>query len=483
MAKKPVKKASRADTWVNTLTGIGDTSRDKRTASMIADAGIDQSTAGVFYRVSDMAARIVDALPEEAMREGFEIRVDDDLEAAEALMARVEELNVEAVFEDALKKERIFGGAGMLVGGIDGANLEGLLRPLDRKRIGEIKSLNVFDAREMRAVEYYNNPLEPKFGEPKVYEVYPRILGVSVEKNLIFRIHESRVIRFSANVAKREDILQNMGWGDPILNRCWEAIRDFDGVHDSAAGLVSDFAQAVYKLQGLHEAMASGQSDKVIARIKLIDMSRSAIRGVLLDAENEDFDRKSTPVSGLAELIDRFANRLAAAAKMPVAMLMGQAPAGLNATGASDTRFYYDQVAAFQRRKIKPQFKALVELLMLEKGSATNGVVPEKWNVNFPPLWQLDDVQQAAVRLSLAQSDKIYLDAGVLVPEEVTNSRFGPEGLSMDVHIDEAARAAFEKEQADAMAQQAELMNARVPADQPGNAKPPQKPAPKRPGF
>ncbi len=61
--------------------------------------------------------------------------------------------------------------------------------------------------------------------------------------------------------------------------------------------------------------------------------------------KKDSFTRVQTPLTNLSDILDRFATRLAAAADMPVTLLMGMSPAGLNATGESDRAFFYDRVS------------------------------------------------------------------------------------------------------------------------------------------
>ena len=60
----------------------------------------------------------------------------------------------------------------------------------------------------------------------------------------------------------------------------------------------------------------------------------------MLVDKNDEFDRVSYNFQGLPDLMDRFAERLAAAADIPATRFMGQAPKGMNATGASDEKNY-----------------------------------------------------------------------------------------------------------------------------------------------
>src|SRR5580704_6823310 len=57
-----------------------------------------------------------------------------------------------------------------------------------------------------------------------------------------------------------------------------------------------------------------------------------------------------------------FSKKCLYASYPPVSLLMGQAPAGMNATGESDTRFFYDQVRA-EQEAIKPKIEKLVKIM------------------------------------------------------------------------------------------------------------------------
>jgi phage-related protein (TIGR01555 family) len=211
--------------------------------------------------------------------------------------------------------------------------------------------------------------------------------------------------------------LLNSGWGDSIFVRIASELRDFDVVWGSAAVLMNDFAQSVYKIKGLAEILGSDGEGALVARMRAIDLMRSTVRAILIDSE-EEFGRQQTPVAGLPEILERFTFRLAAAAEMPCSMLFGQAPAGLNATGDADIRFYYDHLKNRQTRQLKPALERLVRMLM-------QGREPAQWSIMFRPLWQLTEGEQATAHLAQANADKVYLDARVLSPEEVRQSRFG----------------------------------------------------------
>src|SRR4051812_42190173 len=103
------RSVQRADGWANALTGIGNALRDKSLATtMFADQISRQQTEAI-WQGDDMGARIVEIVPHEMLREGFEVCIqDDDAGAAEGITKRLEELDVHSVFQDALQYERAY---------------------------------------------------------------------------------------------------------------------------------------------------------------------------------------------------------------------------------------------------------------------------------------------------------------------------------------------------------------------------------------
>ncbi len=94
--------------------------------------------------------------------------------------------------------------------------------------------------------------------------------------------------------------------------------------------------------------------------------------------------------------------------------LLGQSPSGLSATGESDTRNYYDMIAARQELDLRPQLERLDRLICWSEDIDERGLT-----FAFRPLWQLDEPAKAALALSKAQATQIY--AGLkLWPAAVT---------------------------------------------------------------
>jgi hypothetical protein len=139
-------------------------------------------------------------------------------------------------------------------------------------------------------------------------------------------------------------------------------------------------------------------------------------------------------------MLDRFAIRIAAAGDIPVTRLMGQSPAGLNATGNADIRFWYDKISGLQDRKLRPR----LEYIALVTFAALKIKEPEHWSFRFRPLWQETAKETADARMVQAQADAIYITNCVLSAEEVALARFGGDEYSYDTPVDFEARSKLE---------------------------------------
>jgi uncharacterized protein len=434
------RAVERADGWANALTGIGRADRDKRLSTKMYVDIIDREQQEAIWRGDDMAARIIEKPPGEMMREGFTVHIQDNQAAAEMLMADFKNIGGHAKFREAMEYERAYGGAALLIGANDGAT--DLRQPLNELNIKSLDWLTLMAAYELHPTAYYSDPQAPKFGEPMIFQLHPDMPAITNIGRSYVQVHESRLIRFTGIKVSRRQLRQNNGWGDSVLVRVNRVLSDFHQSWGSAGILLQDFAQAVLKVSGLADLIATNQDDVIVRRAQALNMSRSTAGMYLLDSE-EDYERKATPMTGLPEMLQQFALRLAAAADMPVSLLMGQAPAGMNATGESDMQSWYDRMASRQHTHLKPRLEHLFRLLMLTRGSSTGSVEPDNWSIEFNKLWQPTEKEQAEARFLTAQSDEKYILNGVVSAEEVAVSRFGGDTYSPDIQLDLDGRKAI----------------------------------------
>ena len=154
----------------------------------------------------------------------------------------------------------------------------------------------------------------------------------------------------------------------------------------------------------------------------MTSQGKSIARSIFLDAESgEDFTRETVNFAALPDLMVQMALTVSGATQIPVAILFGQAPAGLNATGESDMRQFYDRISAYQETSIRPKVERLLAL-----------IAGRDVKIDFAPLWEMSDTEKAAVRLTQAQADQAYYNMGA-DGSEILLSRIKDQTLGLDL--------------------------------------------------
>lgn len=436
----------RLDHWLNALTGLGSV-RDKVQQYVFQRAGrVDDETLEAMYDEDDMASRIADSVPEHMMRRGFEIECDELPDLNEQVHDYIEALEGEEAVTDALVWERVFGGGVVVIGADDGNDVS---LPLDEDNVESVRFLNVLDRRDCVPIYWYSDPTKPKYGRPEVYRVTYLIQGIAdprrskpTQQTMSLEVHESRMLVFRGGRSTVRSRFRYNGWGAPLLSKLKGPLRGFHGNWQSVENLMQDASQGVYKVKGFFEAISGKKGAELEYRMQMIDMARSVARAVIVDADGEEFERKDTTMSGLPELIDRTGTRLASAARMPGTVLHGISPAGLNATGASDLRNWYDELEAQRRSKLLPRMRRLVDLVLLAKDGPTQGRKVE-YKLVFPSMWQETESEKAQTALAMTQSDTALITAQVTTPEEVAIRR--ADELGIDTGSREKALEEYQK--------------------------------------
>lgn len=470
---------ARDDEWNNVVSGLGRVASDKRVSG---EPGIprnanDRARWENIFHGDPLAARIASLLPEDETREWIQVIIEDDkkesegesegegderkedpstdieerVEVQKAVMDRLEELKIQQSIFAARTWARTYGGSLMLLGAIDGST--DLSKELKPEGITSFEHVNVFDRFEWTPHSWYNDPAKANFGLPETYIMGERNVPggarSAVEIDSSTAVHESRFIRFDGPLTSRRRSVMNNGWHDPIFVKLYPILRDFAQAWGGVAAMLQDFRVAVWKMKGLADALAAGDHEAVIDRFRIMNLCVSISQAVPLDADNEEYEKKSTQLTGLPDTLDRFAEQVSAATGYPITLLFGKSAAGLSATGENDIRQYYDKVAASQRTHLRGPLTRIIELIFLDPNGPTSGKIPAKWSLKFNPLWQLDDLQEAQRRETMAKGDKAMIDAGVYTAEEIALSRSGGDEYSIETVLDlEARKKAAEEEEA-----------------------------------
>lgn len=436
----------RLDSWKSTLTGLG-TIRDKLT-SLTFDRShmeISDDELEALFDGDDMAALCATAAPDHMLRQGFSVKTGAP-DVDETMNDTLEKLGVLAKVQEALVWENVFGGAAIIVGCDDGLPMD---QPLNLDSLRSVRYLNVLDKRDLWPTKYFNDPLGPNYGDPEVFEIRPTTRVATLKPIVGQRVHVSRMVIFPGLLASARTKRDNKSWGNSRLRRTYVPLRIFGANWTSASHLLQDASQGVFKLKNLIQMISSPDGKEALqTRMEVVDMGRSVARSLMLDADAESFERKDTTFTGLPEMLDRTAQRLSSASRVPVSLLMGREPAGLNSTGDAETRGWYDTLGAERTQRVVPRMKQLIRLVFHSRLGPTGGVEPKGWDLTFPSFWQPLPDEQADIELKHAQSDQIRIASGVFTPEEVSIARYTQDGYQNDISVaiaksnDALARAA-----------------------------------------
>jgi len=108
---------------------------------------------------------------------------------------------------------------------------------------------------------------------------------------------------------------------------------------------------------------------------------------------------------------------------IPLIVLLGITPSGLNASSEGELRVFYDLIHAMQESLFRDKLKRIIDFVQLN----LYGNVDPAIGFEFEPLWSLDEKGEAEVRKIKAETHMLYVDGGIFGQEEVRNIEIADE--------------------------------------------------------
>lgn len=393
------------DSLRNLVANLG-TPRDKAAGSQYVVPLLRDDEAMNAYRGTWLARKIVDIPAKDACRKWRSWNAEGD--EISKLEAEEKRIGVQAKVLDAMTKARLFGGAAIYIGTGDQNPIEEL-KP-ERINAGGIRHLNVLTKRILTPGEIETDPESPQYGKPKHYTINSQIAG-QVD------IHPSRLVVFTGKEQPDPELTMGIeqGWGDSILLSLMDALKQADSTTANIASLVFEAKIDVIKIPGFMQGLAGGgeYETQILNRLSLAATAKGINGALILDAE-EDYQNKQVQFTQLPEIVQTFLQIVSGAADIPVTRLLGVSPGGLNSTGESDLRNYYDHIQSEQELVVQPAMAVLDECLIR---SALGKRPPELW-YSWRSLWQSTDKERADIGKTTAETIKLIDDTGLL-PDEV----------------------------------------------------------------
>lgn len=385
------------DSLTSLVSRMG-TDRDKAATVFYTNPVMTDEQALAAYRGSWLPRKIVDIPALDSCRKWRDWQAKaDQIELIEAEEAR---LNYKGKVLEALTKARLFGGAAIYIGTGDPNPAE----PLDVSKVqkGGLKYLTVVSRRDMTAGPVEQDVTSPYHGKPSYYEM--------TGANSMVRIHPSRLVIFVG--ARQPDPLMTFnaldGWGDSILTATLDAIKNADSTAGNIASLIFEAKIDIIRIPNFMASLGDERyKAKILERYTLANMSKG-INGTLMLDKEEEYETKTAQLAGLTDILMAFMQIVSGAADIPVTRLLGQSPAGMNATGTADMKNYHDRIQSIQQLELTPALHNSDECLI----RSALGSRPPEVHAVWSPLEQMSEKERAEIFEKTANAARSIVGSG-----------------------------------------------------------------------
>ena len=363
------------------------------------------------YRENWLAKRIIDMPCEDMTRSWYTLPPEipaEDLDALQRLEARHE---VRREITNAIRWARLYGGACALI--VLRGQENQLDRPLDLRRIvpGDFQGLLVRDRVDgvEPSPELEADLEDPDFGYPMYYDFQTEEMGC-------LRVHHSRILRFTGRDLPRAREAAEQYWGASELEHIHEELQKRNSTSANIAQLVFQANVTTLKMSDFGEVLAMGterQRMQVLSAMAEQNRLRNSF-GLQLLSAGDTYENHPYSFAGLSEIYEAFMMDMAGAAGIPATRLFGRSPDGMNATGESDLKNYYEMIGQMQEHYLRPALEKLLPVMAL----SCWGFVPEHLDLRFPSLMPASPREEAEIREQNARTVIQAVQAGLLTPGE-----------------------------------------------------------------
>lgn len=424
----PAPGDRRLDNIENLLSGIGTAGDLGQAGRPVPTLRLSPLERDTLYETNGYAQRIVDFFADETTRKGW--KAIDSSDESNALTEEEERLQVFANVQEAMTWARKDGGA-LIFPILDEDPMPGILpnqilqQPLDLKRVRRIRELQVFEAVEFSAQTWGMSPTEPRYREPVLWSIQAEGAATSL-------VHWTRVMYLPGVRLSSRRRRQNNGIDDSVLQVCWDAIRDKTTIDQGSASLAQRLSLNVLKVQSLDAKQTAANNLFFKMKMKAIATSMSMLNMIVID-EGDEFDVRSSPIAGFKDLDQAAKERISCVSGIPLTILFGEPPGGLNTDGRSSREAVNNAVYAMQQSVLSEPLRWLYRLMYAQKQGPTRGNIPKSWKIEFNPLEQLSDVQQADLELKHTTADATRIQWGIVSAEHVAKSRYSEKGYANEL--------------------------------------------------
>lgn len=348
--------------------------------------------------------RVVEIWAAEATRKWITLSGDEDrIDLIEKEMKR---LKVRDRFRKLAEHDGFFGRGQLFIDLGHASTSPELSKPLILKAKmgkGKLKNLKNLEPFWSYPGPYQStNPLASDYYRPKYWQVMTSV------------VHSSRLL----NVVGREmpDMLKPAySFGGLSQSQMIKPYVDnWLRARQSVSDLLHAFSTMVLATD-MSTILQGGAAKGLLDRLELFNNSRDN-RGVMaINKETEELTNVSTPLGSVDKILAQSQEQIASVSGIPLVILLGVTPSGLNASSDGEIRTFYATIKAYQERVFRDPLTKVLELVQLN----IDGEIDPDITFEFVDLWETPEAEKANIRKSDADMDVAYVGAGIVSNEEV----------------------------------------------------------------
>lgn len=357
------------------------------------------------YRDNWVVQNVVGIIPDDMTKKWFapagavgpeHLKELDRVQRVTALRERVNE---------GLRWGRLYGGAAGLIM-IRGQ--EGMLgQPLELESIypGTFQGLYILD-RWQGVVPGMELVFEGGEPVPAYYSI------TDARGNTVAKVHHSRLVRFTGRDLPFLERVAELYWGESEVEALYNDVVKHDNVAANMAALTFRANVDTMEVQNLDQlfSVTSGEQQRRFWNVMQAQSVMKSNFGMQLVNRGDQIKNTQYTFTGLQEVYDSMCLDLSGASRIPVTKLFGRSPAGMNATGESDLRNYYDYVDTLREARLRPILEKLLPVLAMSAW----GAVPDGLDITFPPLWTPTAKEVAEIAKTKSEAIVSGYQAGLL---------------------------------------------------------------------
>lgn len=354
----------------------------------------------------------IEAIAKDMTREGYSVKAEDlEPEDAKKLYNRLSRSQTMSSLCDVIKWARLYGGACGYIQ-VRGQDPSTPLRPETTPKGGYL-GLVVLD-RWMLEPQLQDLVEEgPEAGLPKFYRVTSDAPGLKGRL-----VHHSRMIRLVGVKLPYWQAMMENYWGVSVFEPVYDRMVAFDSATMGAAQLAYKAHVRTLKIGGYRGILASG-GPAFVGLMKQLELMRTgqSVEGLtVIDGQDEMETQQSSALTGIAEIVLKMGEQIGGAWGVPMTKLFGQSPGGMNATGESDIRGYYDGIAQKQKDELTEPMHGLTRVIAYSEGVGDK--LGEDFTLEWNPLWQMTDAERSEVDERNTGSALAVMESGIISAQQ-----------------------------------------------------------------